>query len=78
MTGTAVDFDASGFIWCNLALLKVSCFAWRLFKTRIPHASNLILRGLNVYSILCIICNLDEDNIDHVFFNCWFTREIWG
>jgi hypothetical protein len=58
-------------IWNKIASLKVSLFAWRLLKNKMPSKDNLLHRGMNqLDSMLCAgDCGVAETS-DHLFFDC--------
>lgn len=66
------------FRWCYVVPLKINFFAWRFIQNRIPLAKNLVSRGVNLGSICCPFCQNSEEEINHVFFDCWFARNMWS
>ena len=50
---------------------------WRLILDRLPTRLNLSLRGLEISSIVCPICNTGMESVDHVFFGCEVASNIW-
>lgn len=43
----------------------------------IPTRFNLDKRGIDVGSVSCLICDLDVETVNHVFF-CEMTTDLWG
>lgn len=58
--------------------LKVSIFAWRLLRDRLPTKLNLVRRGLlNVEAARCIAgCGHDESTT-HLFLHCDTFGLLW-
>jgi hypothetical protein len=65
-------------IWNKIAPLKVSLFAWRLLKNKLPSKDNLLHRGMNqLDSVLCVgDCGVVETS-DHLFFGCKLATPLW-
>ncbi|GAU35513.1 hypothetical protein TSUD_155440 [Trifolium subterraneum] len=70
--------DAAGLIWHSQVPLKVSIFAWRLLRDRLPTKANLIIRGvLPAEDHLCISsCGADE-SAQHLFVSCSTFGSLW-
>ncbi|XP_039688726.1 uncharacterized protein [Medicago truncatula] len=66
-------------VWHKQVPLKVSIFAWRLIRDRLPTKSNLAYRGiLNSEACLCVSgCGLLED-ARHLFLSCSFFGSLWS
>ena len=58
---------------------KVQYFMWMLIVDRLPTKAFLRKRGLplTMEQSLCPWCNLKEENVDHVLFNCSWTYKFW-
>lgn len=41
------------------------------------YLENLERRGVQMNSILCSLCNSENETIEHIFFLCQCTRSIW-
>ncbi|KAJ0938893.1 putative RNA-directed DNA polymerase [Helianthus annuus] len=63
--------------WFPWSPLKVRCFIWRLSQYRIPVAMKLATRGVQLISLLCPICGVDLEGIDHLFIECLYAKSIW-
>lgn len=44
------------FKWANWIPLKINCFIWRIFQSRIPTYTSFSRRGIIVSSVLCPLC----------------------
>ncbi|GKC30997.1 RNA-directed DNA polymerase, eukaryota [Tanacetum coccineum] len=63
--------------WINVLPIKVNVFAWKVFLDKLPTRSNLSLRGVDIPSINCPICNLAVESSSHIFFSCPVARKVW-
>ena len=65
-------------IWHKQVPLKVSIFAWRLLRDRLPTKENLASRGvLSVEARSCIDgCGHVED-LNHLFLSCPYFGALW-
>lgn len=72
-------FKPSGakIIWIKTAPLKVFCFTWRARLGRIPTLSSLQLKGVNIGSSLCRLCNTCNESADRLLVSCPTIRSLW-
>ncbi|GKB48277.1 RNA-directed DNA polymerase, eukaryota [Tanacetum coccineum] len=56
---------------------KVNIFAWRLLLNRHPTRINIMERGIDIPSILCSICNSQQEDAEHLFLHCEVASQIW-
>ncbi|GKD12688.1 RNA-directed DNA polymerase, eukaryota [Tanacetum coccineum] len=63
--------------WCKMIPRKVNIFMWHFFFDRLPLRVNLSSRGLDLQSILCPICNVQAEFLDHAFFLCDTASNVW-
>nr|GEU34293.1 RNA-directed DNA polymerase, eukaryota [Tanacetum cinerariifolium] len=64
--------------WVKVIPIKVNIHAWRVCLDKIPTRLNLSLRGLDIPSILCPLCNLAAKSTSHIFFSCSLARQVWS
>ena len=65
-------------IWTGLAPLKVEVFCWQLLKGRIAVKEQLASRGLIDWNMAsCTFCNVEIESVDHLFFTCNLSWNIW-
>ncbi|KAL4565506.1 hypothetical protein LXL04_029604 [Taraxacum kok-saghyz] len=64
--------------WCDLVPRKVNIFIWRMQWQRIPTRMALSGRGLEILTIVCPICGISVENIEHLFGRCEVAASIWG
>ncbi|GJS76528.1 RNA-directed DNA polymerase, eukaryota [Tanacetum coccineum] len=62
--------------WINCIPIKVNIFAWKMFLDRLPTRSNLARRNVVLSSVLCPICDVYPEDMNHLFFKCSMTRDI--
>ncbi|CAJ2632912.1 unnamed protein product [Trifolium pratense] len=71
--------DAEHLIWHSQVPLKVSIFAWRLLRDRLPTKSNLISRGiLSSAAHLCISGCGEAESAYHLFISCSCFGSLWA
>ncbi|GAU30108.1 hypothetical protein TSUD_295890 [Trifolium subterraneum] len=69
---------ASGLIWHPQVPLKVSIFAWRLLRDRLPTKANLTSRGIIlVEDSHCISGCGAVESAQHVFISCNMFGSLW-
>ncbi|CAJ2672661.1 unnamed protein product [Trifolium pratense] len=70
--------DAENLIWHPQVPLKVSIFAWRLLRDRLPTRANLVNRGvLSSSADTCVFgCGVAE-SAHHLFLSCSFAGSLW-
>nr|GEX12642.1 hypothetical protein [Tanacetum cinerariifolium] len=61
----------------NLVPKKVNVLAWRLSFNKLPTRHNISLRSVDIQSILCLICEVNVEHANHLFFSCILAREIY-
>ncbi|GJW85507.1 RNA-directed DNA polymerase, eukaryota, reverse transcriptase zinc-binding domain protein [Tanacetum coccineum] len=64
--------------WSRHIPIKVNIFIWRLMLNKLPFRVNLDRRGIDVNSILCPICQMDIEMINHIFFSCDMALDLWA
>ncbi|XP_071687146.1 uncharacterized protein [Rutidosis leptorrhynchoides] len=56
---------------------KVNIFAWRVAQKKIPVRIELDKRGIDLNTVLCLICNSDIESTDHTMVHCPKIAQIW-
>jgi len=56
---------------------KIRIFAWRLCMNAIPTMVNLNRRGIQV-DVLCPICKMEEEAVEHVILRCELAKAVWS
>nr|GEV81005.1 RNA-directed DNA polymerase, eukaryota, reverse transcriptase zinc-binding domain protein [Tanacetum cinerariifolium] len=63
--------------WLRVVPIKVNVHAWRVCLDRLPTRANLSLRGMDIPSIACPLCNSAVESSCHIFFACPLARHVW-
>ncbi|GJX96137.1 RNA-directed DNA polymerase, eukaryota, reverse transcriptase zinc-binding domain protein, partial [Tanacetum coccineum] len=63
--------------WLRVVPIKVNVHAWRVCLDKLPSRANILLRGMDIPSIACPICNLAVESTSHIFFACPLARQVW-
>ncbi|GJZ86448.1 cytochrome P450 [Tanacetum coccineum] len=66
ISNTLTPSNPSPTRWNKLVPIKVNIAAWRIEKRRIPTKVNLDLRGIDLHSVRCSICDEDLETKDHL------------
>ncbi|KAK2413211.1 hypothetical protein QL285_035944 [Trifolium repens] len=70
--------DAARLVWHPHVPLKVSIFAWRLQRDRLPTKTNLVTRGiLSAAAHLCVSGCGEVESAHHLFLTCCTFGPIW-
>nr|GEZ74499.1 RNA-directed DNA polymerase, eukaryota [Tanacetum cinerariifolium] len=64
-------------IWLRVVPIKVNVHAWRVCLDKLPTRANLLLRGMNISSIACPLCNSAVESSSHIFFACPLAHQVW-
>ena len=64
-------------LWKLKIPAKVSFFAWRLIRDRLPTKSNLRRRQVELEDSMCPFCRNKEEDASHIFFDCSTTQPLW-
>ncbi|GJU71337.1 RNA-directed DNA polymerase, eukaryota, reverse transcriptase zinc-binding domain protein [Tanacetum coccineum] len=70
-----VDYVATG--WNRLVPSKVNVFFWRLNLNRIHTTVNIDKRGIDIGSVLCLVCDSYVETSNHLFFSCEMAMDLW-
>lgn len=63
-------------IWFKYHIPRYSFITWITWLNRLPTADRLSSWGMNVDES-CVLCNLDNESRDHLFFECQFSSAVW-
>jgi hypothetical protein len=76
----SVTLDAAeDLIWHAPVPLKVSIFAWRLLRDKLPTKANLVSRGiLSSATHLCVSGCGEAESAHHLFISCGTFGSIWA
>nr|GFB31261.1 RNA-directed DNA polymerase, eukaryota [Tanacetum cinerariifolium] len=62
--------------WVKLVPIKFNVFTWRLALNKLLTRFNMSSKGLEVWSIVCPVCNVGAEMVDHLFFSCSVASSI--
>ncbi|XP_021979327.1 uncharacterized protein LOC110875436 [Helianthus annuus] len=68
---------AFDFVWNNWATKKGLIFVWRAIEERIPTATALRHRGMNLSETICKTCGAAEESAAHVLLQCNLAKRVW-
>ena len=64
------------FIWFPKAVLRFAFIAWMVMLDRLPTNDRFFRLGVSNTSS-CQLCGSRWETIDHLFFSCSFSRQVW-
>ncbi|GKA31135.1 RNA-directed DNA polymerase, eukaryota, reverse transcriptase zinc-binding domain protein [Tanacetum coccineum] len=62
--------------WVKEIPIKINVFAWKVQKDNLPTRFNLSWVGIDIQSIVCPICEIGVETVDHLIFSCSMAREV--
>ena len=62
--------------WNVVVPLKVRIALWRAKLDRLPTKENLLSKGVQIGSALCVLCKDHQENGDHLFVTCTKSTEV--
>ncbi|GJZ69999.1 putative RNA-directed DNA polymerase, eukaryota, reverse transcriptase zinc-binding domain protein [Tanacetum coccineum] len=77
ITNTTITLDQNHPRWNKLVLIKVDIASWRIAKGRLPTKINLDLRGIDLHSVRCPLCDDDLETEHHLFIHCRIAKQVW-
>ncbi|GJZ86688.1 RNA-directed DNA polymerase, eukaryota, reverse transcriptase zinc-binding domain protein [Tanacetum coccineum] len=63
--------------WCRFIPRKINILVWRILRDRIPTRWNLSMKGFEVPSLLCPLCNISPETSSHLFWTCNLANSVW-
>ncbi|CAN1763258.1 Putative ribonuclease H protein At1g65750, partial [Linum perenne] len=73
--GAATDFPHE-VIWESKAPTKIQTFLWMAYHKKLATIDNLQKRGIHLVS-RCVLCEVSCESVDHLLWQCSFTKEVW-
>ncbi|GJU35576.1 RNA-directed DNA polymerase, eukaryota, reverse transcriptase zinc-binding domain protein [Tanacetum coccineum] len=64
--------------WNKVVPIKVNISSWRVVYSRLPTRVNLDVRGIDLYSVRCPLCDDDVETEVHLFISCKIAKETWS
>jgi len=74
----ATHHYAFEYLWKAKAFPNVLMTAWRALLNRIPTMENLSRRGVQMNSVVCVLCQEKEDSCHHLFIECKYAQQVWS
>ncbi|GJS70212.1 RNA-directed DNA polymerase, eukaryota [Tanacetum coccineum] len=62
--------------WIKYVPIKVNVHAWKVKTDSLPTRFNVSRRGIDIDSIMCVICDNGAETSSHLFFSCRMVRQI--
>ncbi|GJT23249.1 RNA-directed DNA polymerase, eukaryota [Tanacetum coccineum] len=56
--------------WVKVMPIKINVFAWRVRLDKLPTRLNLSLKGIDISTIVCLLCHASVESASHIFFSC--------
>jgi hypothetical protein len=72
----SIAFEPAHRIWKSWAPPKCKFFLWLASLNRCWTADRLARRGLD-HPDCCVLCNQEEETIQHLLAGCVFSRQVW-
>ncbi|GJW38881.1 RNA-directed DNA polymerase, eukaryota [Tanacetum coccineum] len=60
--------------WVKVVPIKINIFAWKVCLDKPPTRLNVSLRGIDIPSIICPVCNSAGESCSHILFSCIMAR----
>ncbi|KAJ0842900.1 putative reverse transcriptase zinc-binding domain-containing protein [Helianthus annuus] len=65
------------FVWNVWAPPKCNMLVWRALMGKIASKKGLVDRGVALPDTVCPRCGISEEDANHIFANCLWTRSLW-
>ncbi|GKE07349.1 RNA-directed DNA polymerase, eukaryota, reverse transcriptase zinc-binding domain protein [Tanacetum coccineum] len=63
--------------WNKMLPSKVNILLWRVMNRRVPTRINLDMRGIDLDTLRCPVCDDDLESEDHIFAKCCIAVDTW-
>lgn len=71
-----LDTPSMAWIWKTETHPQVQFFIWMCLHNNLPTGEVLGSKGLNL-NLICIVCHLDNESVDHLLRGCNIAQELW-
>lgn len=71
-----LDTVSNAIRWVNLVPIKVNVFCWKMFMDQLPTRQIFSLKGLDIPSICCPICDAIMESNNHILFKCLVAKTV--
>ncbi|XP_039069849.1 uncharacterized protein LOC120216526 [Hibiscus syriacus] len=65
-------------VWFPGRIPKHNIIVWMAILNRLPTPVRLLIMGLNIENDKCLLCGIEAECRDHLFFGCNFAKGLWG
>jgi len=72
------QIDAFKYLWKIKTFPNVVITAWRVLLGRVPTRLCLRKRGMLLESVLCAMCQSEEESCQHLFLECKLAWSVWA
>nr|GEU37394.1 reverse transcriptase domain, reverse transcriptase zinc-binding domain protein [Tanacetum cinerariifolium] len=62
--------------WCHFIPRRINILVWHILRDRIPTRWNLSMKGFEVSSLLCPLCNIARETSSHLFWTCNLATSV--
>jgi len=66
-----------GMVWHKYAIPKHSITTWKAMRGRLVTKRFMNTRGARIDPI-CPLCEEMQEDVEHLFWDCKYTKEVWG
>ncbi|PWA45456.1 RNA-directed DNA polymerase, eukaryota, Reverse transcriptase zinc-binding domain protein [Artemisia annua] len=66
------------FKWESWIPLKINIHLWRAEMGRIPTRLALQRRQIVISSTICVLCDVNDEDCNHIFVHCGFAFGVWS
>ncbi|XP_071728006.1 uncharacterized protein [Rutidosis leptorrhynchoides] len=71
------DINSGTTLLNRLVPKKIEIFVWRARQSRLPTLCELNRRGIDLDSLLCLVCGNVIESVEHALFKCELSVKIW-
>ncbi|KAL8459447.1 hypothetical protein ACS0TY_036799 [Phlomoides rotata] len=66
-------------LWRSATTRRTQAIVWKVLRQRMPTREDLRRRGIiqGNGDTTCVLCGEEEENLNHLFFECKFANNIW-
>ncbi|XP_035835675.1 uncharacterized protein LOC118483962 [Helianthus annuus] len=75
--GIVIDNGVGNFIWNPWATPKANYLLWRALLGKVASKMGLVSRGVGLPDTLCPRCGISDEDPNHIFANCIWSRSLW-
>ncbi|XP_062075303.1 uncharacterized protein LOC133779349 [Humulus lupulus] len=69
--------DFAKAVWCCFSVPKHRFILWQSVLGHLLTRDNLVRCHVAGVSVMCPVCEQEEESHQHLFFGCWFSQQVW-